>query len=124
METEDGTGYEPSSECFGCYSDSVSLFNSEILEPWGKATNCSEEDEVVIFGFAMGWQRQSGVGYTERNNLLEALTINGSYTITFKLEGDKLTAIRASHDEPTGATFTVMTRDQADNIQELLGAQV
>jgi hypothetical protein len=64
---------------------------------------------VKITGKAMGWQRLTGHAIipADFDRLFDALTINGDWTLRIKLEGNVLTVVRSSHDEPTGATFTI-----------------
>jgi len=64
---------------------------------------------VKITGRGMGWQRLTGHATipAEFDRVFDALTINGDWTLRIKLEGNVLTVVRSSHDEPTGATFTV-----------------
>jgi len=64
---------------------------------------------VKISGRAMTWQRLEGfmVIPADFDRLFNALTINGDWTLRIKLEGNVLTVVRSSHDEPTGAVFTI-----------------
>jgi hypothetical protein len=87
----------------------------------------------------MGWQRRAGYKL-ERNSdteklaeqLLEALSIGGEFSLKLSLEGKELKARRASHDESTGASFVFRAVDvcqgwdeclEHDNLQELDGAK-
>lgn len=64
---------------------------------------------VKITGKAMGWQRLTGTATipADFDKVFNALTINGDWTLRIKLEGNVLTVVRSSHDEPRGATFTI-----------------
>jgi len=57
----------------------------------------------------MGWQRKEGWITVEAqwDSIYRALTINGDYTLEITLKGENFTVVRYSHDEPTGATFTI-----------------
>ena len=98
-----------------------------------------EPEGALIEGAAMGWQRRAGYKL-ERNSdtgklaqqLLEALSIRGEFSLKLSLEGKELKARRASHDEPTGASFIFRAVDvcqgwseclDTDNLQELDGAK-
>jgi hypothetical protein len=79
-------------------------------------------DTIRIDGEKMGWQRLDGYAIVEvigRPNtpamenltdiLLETLRLNGDWTLVFKLSHEgRLSAVRYSHDEPTGAGFSVV----------------
>jgi hypothetical protein len=96
-----------SNDCFGCYDDSLELLKSEVIEPWLEANDLYEDTAVRISGTAIGWRRLSGYKDTTPKELVEALSLNGDYTLKFDLTGTTLSVKRYSHDEPTGASFTV-----------------
>ena len=100
---EDGPDY---GECFGCYDDSVEYLK-EIISTWRERAGI-DADLVRIEGRGMTWQSMSGHAITNLDTLYKALTINGDFRLEFTLEGETLTAMRYSHDEPTGASFTFM----------------
>jgi hypothetical protein len=54
----------------------------------------------------MNWDKVSGEAVVSFDKVLDALKINGDFNLRFKQEGTVLTAIRSSHDEPTGAGFS------------------
>ena len=64
---------------------------------------------ITIIGKAMGWQRVSGVMTipADFDRFFSALTINGDWTLRFSLIDNKFSVVRSSHDEPTGAGFSV-----------------
>ena len=99
-EEEDGTEAE---WCFGCYEDALSML-SDTLKNWVKA-NGKPSTTIRIDGSLMGWQRLDGYAIKDLEDLPHALEINGDYRIEYRLDGKDLTAIRYSHDEPTGASF-------------------
>lgn len=97
-----------SDECFGCHKDNVDLLISEVLEPWMKANNLTESSTVKFSVMNLTWANRSGSGLVEVSDLLKgdyATIMRGDYTVYWTLVGDKLTAVRYSHDEPTGATY-------------------
>ena len=98
---EDGT---PSTDCFDCWDDSVWLFK-DLMNTWRKTVGVNW-NTVRITGRGMGWQSTSGEAVVSFDKVLDALKINGDFTLRFKQEGTVLTATRSSHDEPTGAGFS------------------
>lgn len=62
-----------------------------------------------VSGRDMLWTRVSGFIVADRLNVIEALTINGDFRLVFTFTPDAktFTVVRYSHDEPTGASFTV-----------------
>lgn len=94
----------PSESCYGCYDDAVDNLKY-LIDDWAKGQG-NDFSNVRINGTAMGWQRESGYAMAPLYRISEALTIRGDFTITFTLEDGNLTAVRSSHDEPTGAFFT------------------
>lgn len=94
-------------ECFGCWQDNKDFFN-ELLQEWKTVVGYNENTNVVwIAGTAMGWQRRSGHAVVEADKVLDALSLNGDYRLVFTFDGADLTCARYSHDEPTGASFTL-----------------
>jgi hypothetical protein len=90
-----------------CYDYKHENWMSDLFPDWLKLVG--EPEHLLITGRAMGWQRQSGMATLDATwtDLFRALTINGEYTLKMKLEGENFTVVRYSHDEPTGATFTI-----------------
>jgi hypothetical protein len=90
-----------------CYDYKHENWRSDLFPDWLKLVG--EPEHLLIQGRAMGWQRQSGMATLDATwtDLFRALTINGEYTLKMKLEGKNFTVVRYSHDEPTGATFTI-----------------
>jgi len=109
-ETEEGNWAE---DCYGCYEDNLAYLKDELIGNWITA-NKGGKDYVLIEGKAMGWTRADGTLVTEVETIVDALRINGEYTLRFKLEDKELTAMRTSHDEPTGAFFTFTFVDAED----------
>lgn len=93
-----------SDECFGCYDDSRSYLFDHIVPLWESRNKAT--DNIRIEGANMGWMHESGWLVTEAKNLLDALSINGDYTLVFTLEGADLKVMRYSHDEH-GASFEI-----------------
>lgn len=91
------------SDCMGCWDDNKYTFRETILE-WRKEVGV-DWGLVRIDGSAMGWTRSRGSAVVPIDRVLEALTIRGDFRIEVKWEGKELSAVRYSHDEPTGASF-------------------
>jgi len=91
--------------CYGCFDDSLEWVK-EVINNWTEAINF-DGTEVRVDGRAIGWQRLSGYLETTVDELPRALGINGEYRLVFTLDGSGLSIQRYSHDEPTGASFTV-----------------
>jgi hypothetical protein len=110
-ETEEGNWAE---DCYGCYEDNLAYLKDELLGNW-LDTNGGGKDHVRIDGKEMGWTRESGFLVVEFESLVDALKINGEYTLRFMLENNKLTAMRTSHDEPMGAFFNFTFVDEPED---------
>jgi len=66
-------------------------------------------DYVFIQGEGMGWTRASGYIVVPPKQVVNALSLNGEYRIVLTVNDEDATdlrAVRYSHDEPTGASFT------------------
>jgi len=93
----------PADDCFGCWDDSIYLFD-ELISAWRKNANI-ETDRVFIAGRGMTWERLDGHATADIDTLYKALTIRGDFRLEFRLVGAELTATRYSHDEPVGCSF-------------------
>lgn len=95
-------------ECFGCNQDNLDLLRSEVIEPWIKINNLGGQSAFRFSVVGLTWENRSGSGRVELSQLLSgrfATLSNGDYTIYWAVKGTKLTAVRYSHDEPTGAQY-------------------
>ena len=101
-ENEDGSYSE---DCFGCYEDAVAELD-QLMKNWVEAQGNELTNTVRIEGKNMGWTRAHGELSVEFDEVFNAMKLNGDWTMTFILEGSTLNAVRSSHDEPTGASFT------------------
>ena len=101
----------PADNCYGCWEDKLEGA-LECVNEWVERTG--DIEAISIEGVNMSWLRRTGYKI-ERNSdskkfprqILDALMIDGDFTIWLELEGKHLTARRASHDEPMGANFTI-----------------
>jgi hypothetical protein len=64
----------------------------------------------------MGWLRQEAWTVTDVNSLVDSVRLNGDFTLNFTLDGVHLSAVRYSHDEPTGAPFVFNLVTEEDDI--------
>ena len=101
--------YLPNEYCDGdCYEwQKEDVIN--LIGEWQKLNDISEDDLIRINGTGIGWQSRSGYKDTDLLELHGALSFDGDFRITWKLDvvEKKLTARRSSHDEPMGANFEI-----------------
>lgn len=92
-----------SDECFGCGDDSLEYLEQE-LGYWLDANGLDDSALIRINASGLGWQRRDGYKDTRADELSKALFIDGDFTIRYTFSNDykELTAVRYSHDEPTG----------------------
>lgn len=103
-----------SNECFGCWEDSLCDFH-DIVQTWRERAGIDEE-KVFISGRGMGWQRLNGHAIADLDTLYKALTLKGDFRIELQLEGETLTAVRYSHDEPMGCSFSFKPYTEEDSL--------
>jgi hypothetical protein len=64
----------------------------------------------------MTWQGIMGWAYTTPERLVDTLSLNGDFRLVFEFDGENLTAIRYSHDEPVGTgKFVIELSDEQDD---------
>lgn len=102
---DDEDNLVPSNECFGCFSDDKDNFKYEILRPWLEANGWDEDTVVYVFSANMNWNKVAGWTNVYAREAIDCLTLNGDFTLRYKLDGKNLTCVRSSHDEH-GALFT------------------
>ena len=77
-----------------------------LLQTWlGKQNIGGQVYDLHIGGTGIGWQRRSGyvIAKSTAQGVLDKLGIGGGdYTLRFTLQGEELSVIRSSHDEPMG----------------------
>ena len=69
---------------------------------------------VKFFSKNMNWDRVSGYTYAEIDDGLQPLYINGDFRLVVTRDGDNLTVVRYSHDEPVGASFVLTVEPQPE----------
>ena len=104
LDYDEETGTEtPAEYCLDyCHEDNKEHC-LELISEWLRVNN--NPQAVTITGKNLTWQHLTGYKIVLAQDILNALVINGEFTISLTLEGEQLTARRASHDEPTGASF-------------------
>lgn len=101
---EDGNYLE---DCYGCFEDSLAMVD-EMVTQWVNSIEF-EGSAVRVDGTGMGWQRLSGYAETTIDDIPKSLYLNGEFRIVFTLDGNELSAVRYSHDEPTGTGKIIFT---------------
>lgn len=116
--------YLEADSCTGC-GDWMLEDAHILLEEWYNRN--AKPDAALISGTRLGWTRSSGYaiarGYVYEvltKAILRTLTLDSQFELRLTLDGNQLTAIRYSHDEPTGASFTVAPFMPCDGYSECL----
>jgi len=102
---DDDTTY-PAEYCYGdCYEDAKVNLDSEVVQPWLQRNGLEEGSLIKVIGTNMDWMHLSGYAVVEADleGFIKALSINSEYRIVYRLDGNRLTANRYSHDEPVGS---------------------
>lgn len=102
---EDTDTSSPSDYCYGCFDDDKDNFKYTILNPWLEANGWDEDTTILVQSLNMNWNRVAGWTNARAKEAIDCLTLNGDFTLRYKLEGKDLTCVRSSHDE-MGALFT------------------
>ena len=101
--------YTDADSCQGyCYEDAVEDYTENLLKPWLEAKAIMADSPVRINGSGMGWRGVSGHADTSARAMLDTLAIDGEFTLKVTYEDGELSFVRYSHDEPTGASFSVV----------------
>ena len=100
-----------------CYEYKIEELEEYLLPAFMAVYN--QPEYLRIEGKRMGWQSRSGykVIKATHKELWDALTFSGDWTLRYVLKGKSLTVTRYSHDEPTGASFTIKP-DTGEEIEE------
>lgn len=102
--------------CHGdCWEYAVEDYTENLLKPWLEAKGIMSDSPVRIHGKGMTWLSRSGHYDTSARNILDGLSINGDYILRITYEDGELSIVRSSHDEPTGASFTIEPLSTADD---------
>lgn len=111
---EDTGEFTESNECFGCFDDEKSNFKYEVYQPWLEANGFDDDTLIYVFSKAMRWNNVAGWTNIRASEVADCLTLNGDYTLRFKLDGKDLTCVRSSHDE-LGALFTFTKAEENED---------
>ena len=102
-------------DCYGCFDDTLSIVD-EMVSQWVENIGF-DGTSIRVDGSGMGWQGLDGYAITTVDKIPNALYINGEFRIVFSLEGESLSAVRYSHDEPTGsARFIFSPNTEVDDL--------
>ena len=109
----------PATWCSGCWQDTMSNIDYDMLAHWNRDNGIESTDKLYIGGDGIGWQRRSGYTIAEPNieDIVKRLSIDGDFTLYFKYDGKDLTVRRTSHDEPMGTgwmTFRLATEEEIE----------
>jgi hypothetical protein len=80
---------------------------SDLLNEWVSRNGETATDTAKVSSTRMNWDGVAGYAVSEVTKLPETLAIRGDYRLSFTLRNNELIIWRYSHDEPTGAYFTV-----------------
>lgn len=97
-------------DCWGWCLEYAEQDVAFLIEEWlerNQITDDPDEVTVLVTTEAMNWNNVSAHAISAADKLIDLLKINGDYRLRFKLQHDDLIIVRSSHDEPTGALFTV-----------------
>lgn len=106
--------YKPAEYCFGdCYDMALDDINEYWLTNWQEANGFDEDTVIRINGYKMGWMSRTGEIDIKIKEIVKTLGFDGDWILKFKFSEDykSLDIVRYSHDEPTGAMFTVSKYD-------------
>ena len=102
-------------EC--CYGECWQSMKDDFAMAFEEWCEMNETEEFYVSGSRVGWRNLSG--HTGRmttfDELMEQLTINGDFTLRWKLVDGELLILRSSHDEPMGASFDVHVWREGDD---------
>lgn len=103
-----GHSTKAASYCWGtCFESDYEYLSETLFPEWSLGKR--EPRWMKVSGKNVGWRNLSGYDKVKGNFkvLFDYLIFDGDWTLEFTLEGGNLTVRRSSHDEPTGASFTI-----------------
>jgi hypothetical protein len=96
--------------CWEIAKEDIDIMMTDWFE---SITNNNIPNAIVKFsGKNMGWTRATGYAYASIDDGLQPLYINSDFRLVATRDGDNLTVVRYSHDEPVGASFTLTIEQQ------------
>lgn len=95
---------------FTCYGDCWDWQKEDVqyvIEEWQKKNGYEDETPILITGTNMNWNHVSGWAVATPKTILDKLTLNGDFRLTFEFDEEEnvFNCVRSSHDE-MGALFT------------------
>lgn len=116
---EDTDTSKPSESCYGdCWTESKDDFTENLLKPYLAVKGWTMDTPIKVSSSRMTWQGCSGWAYTTPERLVDTLTLNGDFRLEFEFDGNDLTAVRYSHDEPVGTgKFVIELSDENDEVE-------
>jgi hypothetical protein len=90
-----------------CWNDQEYDIKEAFLPMWTEKVGLGMTDLVSVSSEATRWTHEPFRAITQVENVLAVLYFGNQYTLDFTLNGTSLTVVRYSHDEPTGASFTI-----------------
>jgi hypothetical protein len=105
VEFDEDENESQSAECWGCNLDDIDTFKEIVYKPWLEANGWHDDTTIYVESLNMNWNHVAGWTNAKASEIIEALKLNGDYTLRYTLEGKDLTCVRSSHDE-MGALFT------------------
>lgn len=101
--------YYPADFCDGCY-ESTKFAIEALVFTWAERNEYTN-DVVLVSSEACLWNNIKISRVIDSDRLVEFLSLNGEYTLYVQLDDKTLSVRRTSHDEPTGAYFSVSMVD-------------
>jgi hypothetical protein len=90
-----------------CWDYQVEDVNEAFLPMWTEKVGIDKTDLVDVSSESTRWTHEPFRAITQVENILAVLYFGNQYTLDFTLDGTSLSVVRYSHDEPTGASFTI-----------------
>ena len=95
---------------FVCYGDCWDWQKEDVsyvIEEWQKKNGYEDDTPILITGTNMNWNHVSGWAEATPKTILDKLTLNGDFRLTFEFDEEEnvFNCVRSSHDE-MGALFT------------------
>jgi hypothetical protein len=112
----------PASECWGdCFEESRRNFEDAVqawatkravrlgfIEPYIERDLDLSAFHFTVYTRAMGWDKREATAVTDGDALLDLLSLSrAEYRLDLLEHEGKLSVMRYSHDEPTGASFAL-----------------
>ena len=99
--------YGETNPCFGECWEWQKEDVAWIIGEWQKKNGYEDDTPILITGKNMNWNHVSGWAEATPKTILDKLTLNGDFRLTFEFDEEEniFNCVRSSHDE-MGALFT------------------